>query len=252
MPTVHELTDPYLGVFTAVPPVGAGICAVCHRPIRPQFATCRSCEITMGQVTHSLTLVVPISLYLGHQQLHHVLRGYKDPSVYRLTDRQRSLFEARVAAAVARFLGAHEPHINGAAGDSALADALVPVPSGKGRLGDPPIYKALRRVPGVRDRLRVALAPDQPIKHLKARDDGFRVIDSGLVGKKVVIVDDTFTSGAAVQSATSALTLAGVDVAAAVVVGRYVEISEEYEPSGDWWIDHRRTTPFSFATCAVE
>jgi hypothetical protein len=206
----------------------------------------------MGQVTHSLDLVVPISLYLGHEQLHHVLRGYKDPSVFRLSGQQRSLFEARVAAAIARFLADHEAHIVGAGGGAGITDALISIPSSRGRLGNPPLFDALSRVPGVRDRLHLALASDQPVRHLKARDDGFRVVDHGLADQRVLIVDDTFTSGAAIQSAASALAFAGVDVVAAVVLDRYIEISDEYQPTMAWWTEHRRNTPFSFTTCASE
>src|SRR6266511_5970824 len=78
MSPLTELTDPYLDQYTPVPPVGPGVCDVCHGAPRAGYARCRSCWEVMRQVSHPVSLVVPISLYETTDQLWTVLRGYKD------------------------------------------------------------------------------------------------------------------------------------------------------------------------------
>jgi predicted amidophosphoribosyltransferase len=43
---------------------------------------------------------------------------------------------------------------------------------------------------------------------------------------RILLVDDTFTSGATFQSAASALALGGADVIAGVVIGRVIDTSD--------------------------
>jgi len=157
----------------------------------------------------------------------------------------RSL-EPLATSLTARFIHDHETHVV----TGASADATIP--SSRGRPGNPPLFEALNRVPSLRERLRLVLAPNKPIGHLKAQDDGFQVTDSTLKGRRVLLADDTFTSGAAIQSAASALQLAGVEVAAAIVVGRYITLSEEHGPSAEWWDEHRKSQPFTFSVCSAE
>jgi len=213
---------------------------------------CYSCSVTRAQVSRPVDLVVPISLALEHGQLHHILRGYKDPAARRLTSAQAHLFQLIVAATVARFLRGHEQHVLRASGNQSPITAIVPIPSSRGRPGNPPLFAALSRVPALVPRLRLALASNQGVQHLNASDNGFSVVDRAVRGCRVLVIDDTFTSGAAVQSAASALSIAGADVVAAVVVGRYVVLSQEHGPSNDWWTRHRASHPFSFANCCLE
>ena len=59
----------------------------------------------------------------------------------------------------------------------------------------------------------------------------------------MLLVDNTFTSGARGQSAASALQLAGAHVA----VGRYVR--PDYSPATQAFWDDARATRFDFETC---
>src|SRR6266704_4349101 len=61
----------------------------------------------------------------------------------------------------------------------------------------------------------------RPARHLAASDHAFEVT-TRLDGRRVLLVDDTFTSGAELQSAASALKLAGASIPAAVVIGRFI------------------------------
>ena len=84
--------------------------------------------------------------------------------------------------------------------------------------------------------------------HNVASDEGF-VVGRRVDGERVLMVDDTFTTGARAQSAASALSLAGADVVAIVPVGRVVDPG--WEHVGGWWEGWRRR-PFTFDTCAPE
>lgn len=69
----------------------------------------------------------------------------------------------------------------------------------------------------------------------------------------MLLVDDTFTSGATFQSAASALALDGADVVAGVVIGRVINTSDTAghpEKLALW--QQQRQVPFSFAACCLE
>jgi len=81
------------------------------------FDMCASCKATAGQVSHPLDLLVPISLALEREQLHHMLRGYKDPEMLRLTASQARQFETSLVASFARFWNGHEHCVENCAQD---------------------------------------------------------------------------------------------------------------------------------------
>lgn len=64
--------------------------------------------------------------------------------------------------------------------------------------------------------------------------------------------DDTFTTGATFQSAASALSLAGADVVAGVVVGRVITVGDPRFPVRDERWDEQRDVGFSFERCCLE
>jgi hypothetical protein len=106
----------------------------------------------------------------------------------------------------------------------------------------------LRHPPG---QLLDALGPGaSPLDHKHPRDDAFVVTDD-VEGKAVLVVDDTWTSGAAVQSAASALQLAGAKVVAAVPIARFIDPNFNVEVQRPL-LDHLRKTPFLFDTCCLE
>jgi hypothetical protein len=65
----------------------------------------------------------------------------------------------------------------------------------------------------------------------------------------VLLVDDTFTSGARGQSAASALQLAGAHVVAMVPVGRYIR--PDFSPMTQTFWDDARRTRFDFESCCL-
>ena len=90
-----------------------------------------------------------------------------------------------------------------------------------------------------------------PVGHLTANDDGFESVRD-VRGERVLLVDDTFTTGATAQSAASALGNAGATVVGIVAVGRVIKpgFSETVKEYWERQRDPRR--PFTFDRCCLE
>jgi adenine/guanine phosphoribosyltransferase-like PRPP-binding protein len=74
-----------------------------------------------------------------------------------------------------------------------------------------------------------------------------------VAGLRVLLIDDTFTSGANVHSAAPALTTAGAGVVAAVPVGRVIDTrdADRYPEKLAFW-RRQRGSPFTFEACCLE
>ena len=242
MASAAQFTDPYLHHYTTVPAAGPGVCAVCHSGPAPGYAVCFSCQEVMRQVSHPVMTVVPISLYALNSQLWHVLRYYKDGS-----GRSAELLATQVAAIIARFAARHLRCV--AAGLGGDPDVVTGVPSTRPRPGRHPLETAMRRSAGLAPRYRPLLARGTgSADHNQADDDAFTV-PRRLGGERVLLLDDTFTTGARLQSAASALRLHGASAVAAVVVGRVIN-PEWNENCRRIW-DQARETQFSFERCCL-
>ena len=241
MATTAELTDPYLHIFTRVPPAGPGICPICHRPPNAGFTLCWSCETTTSQVSRPLQRVVPISLYQVRDQLHTWLRGYKDDRDEAL----RSRLRLRVAATLGRFLARH-----GGCVSPEGWDAVTTVPSTGPRTGVHPLVQALSLLKRHRADYAALLAQGSAqVTHNRASDDGF-VTTEPVDGRRVLLIDDTFTSGGRIQSAASRLQLDGAVVVGAVVVGRVFNMDFGANAEQVW--QAARSEQFTFEVCCLE
>lgn len=245
MATAAEITDPHLWTYTRVPRAGTGVCDICHGAPRTGFSRCWSCAQTVGQVEHPVELVVPISLSELQGQLHHVLRSYKLESYPVVTKEQ---FQRQVSALLARFLSQHRDCIRNAAGED--WDCITIVPSSQGRPGPHPLETAIHRFAYLRDQYRPMLqSGSDTTDHNMASDAGYAVV--GPVSEaRVLLVDDTFTSGARAQSAASALRLAGATVVAMVPIGRV--INPNFSEESGALLAAASQQPFSFEVCCLE
>jgi phosphoribosyl transferase-like protein len=202
----------------------------------------------MGEVSHPTERIVPISLYEVPSQLWRMLRYYKDvpgdttPEAWRPT---QETFQVRVAALLARFTRDHAACIAAAGGGA--WDTVTIVPSGK-RTGQHPVEQAVLRVPWLRTQYAALLQPTGGPLPSRVADDAKYRVTVNVNGKRILLVDDTFTSGASVQSAASALQRSGARVVATVVVGRVV--NPEWPASKELWKVARKKK-FSFDVCCV-
>jgi len=245
--TVEEFTDPHLVTYTPPPPPGPGVCDVCHGSPNPGYTRCWSCDNSTESVSHPLELIVPISLYRVGEQLHTVLKDYKRSPSKRV--RERHLYQ--VAAILHRFLREHATCIEQAAGGT--WDTVTIVPSKTQRAEPHPLENAIKLGKNLRPLYRTLLTADQPetIDRVHGDNRGFKTIED-LCGRRVLLIDDTFTTGATFQSAASRLTLDRATVVAGVVIGRVITTGDPLYPAKDVFWDKQRELGFSFDRCCLE
>jgi hypothetical protein len=216
---------------------GPGVCDVCLT-----FTDGYTCCYTCARTPQALDALAPISYSVAAGQLHHVLAAYKrrDGPVGRQLSTQ-------LAAVLWRFLSDHERCLAQAAGVSSF-DLVATVPSGDGeRDASHPLHWIVSEAVGpTRDRHRRLLgrsrAPVAPHEFNRRR----YVATGRLPDRAVLMIDDTWTTGANVQSAAAALKEAGAQTVAAVVIGRHL--------NREWGENERRlralTRPFDWTLCA--
>ena len=186
--------------------------------------------------------VVPISLYRTGDNLWHALRRYKDGRDPRLRRRLGRRLGRLLSGFLRRHLGCIAPGVS--------PDwCITVVPPTRRRSQRHPLEKVIRRSFWLRRRYVRTLRTATRAGHNAASDTAFKVIrDVG--GLQLLLVDDTFTTGASVQSAVSALRLAGAQVIAVVVIGRVVNPDATPEEA-ELWAAARRV-PWRLNKCCME
>ncbi len=237
MPTVGELTAVY-GNFLLSPRPGPGVCEVCFN-FTDGYAQCYACA--HGQ--QRLDGVVPISYSIGHEQLHHALASYK-----RREGETARRLRAELAALLWRFLVGHEKCVARASGASAFS-VVTTVPSGSAArdTGHPLRHIVGDVVDPTRDRhARLLARSDVDCAPRAFSTEKFQAMRP-LHGESVLLIDDTWTTGASAQSAAATLKAAGAGRVAVVVVGRHL--------NREWHENDRRlrgiTQPFDWERCVV-
>jgi len=160
----------------------------------------------------------------------------------------RQLHSASVIALLGRFLRDHGSCISTAAGSE--WDVITTVPS-TAVTGTAHQLETAFSMYSPLDRQHRALLRrgSGPLDHNRASDTGYEIVQD-VAGLRVLIVDDTFTSGARAQSAASALQVAGATVVAIVPIGRYINPGFAQHVQ-DYW-DRQRSIPFDFDVCCLE
>jgi hypothetical protein len=172
-------------------------------------ASCRAVAVALGCAPVPVT---PIAVVTAGDPIYRALRQYKsgEPEVAR---RQSS----RLAHLVDAFMTMHRPC---ATPDG--ADVTVVVPSCTG--GRPAPHPLARVVSGCCDLppLDDALAAGPgAVGHRRPDPCAYRSVGD-VAGKRVLLLDDVYTSGAHLQSAAVVLRNAGAAAVGALVIGRFV------------------------------
>jgi predicted amidophosphoribosyltransferase len=237
MPSVAELTGLYEN-FMLGPTPGPNVCDVCFN-FTAGYNRCYSCA--HGELW--LDAVAPISYSVAHEQLHHALAGYK-----RVQGEVRRRLTVELAAVLWRYLAEHEPCIARASGverfelvatvpsSSRDRDERHPVRTIVGELSAPTRTRHERLL-----KRSTAEVPERTVDASKYEPT------RSLSGEAVLLVDDTWTTGANAQSAAGALRHAGAGPVAAVVIGRHL--------NREWRENDRRLRrvgrPFDWGSCAL-
>lgn len=213
MPTIHDLTAPYES-FMRSPRRGMGVCQRCLT-FTDGYSICFAC----GRTQPWLDAIAPISYSVAHEQLHHVLVTYK-----RLGGPVGDRMRLELAAVLWRYLARHEACLAAEAGVAAF-DSVTTVPSGKPeRTGQHPLRTVVGELCGpTRERYEDLLVRASGPAAEHDFDPHKFEPSARLSGESVLLVDDTWTTGASAQSAAAALKRAGARKVGLVVVGRHVK-----------------------------
>jgi hypothetical protein len=213
-------------------------CVVCRGPAGRGFARCYQCGrhdlLGRGLLADA---VVPVCYAVKGTAFAACLWRYK--SRLAPSPRARTLMLALLLA----FLHDHGPCLWRHAGMPSPGRLAV-VPSGSGRPGQHPLLRMAApylRLPPVPLRIR----PGSQGRDLDL--DRFRA-GQGAAGASVLLIDDTWVSGASAQSAAAALRLAGARHVAIVVLGRHVNPAD---PGTAALAARLVPAPYDPASCAV-
>ncbi len=237
MPSVRELSALYENVMLG-PRRGSDVCRTCFN-FTNGYERCYACD--HGRLV--LDAIAPISYSVAREQLHHALASYK-----RLDGDVARRLGASLAAILWRFLAEHERCLACAAGTDAF-ELVTTVPSGD-RARDE--LHPLRWIVGdlvapTRTRHERLLRRSDVEAQPRAFSPGRFVATRPLQGSSVLLIDDTWTTGASAQSAAATLRAAGAGPIAAVVIGRHL--------NREWHENDRRirgiARPFDWSTCGL-
>ena len=199
----------------AVPPTAGCVppsCDVCRGPVGPRFARCYQCG-RHDLLGHGLLAdaVVPIS---------YAIRGTAfadDLWRYKWWRAPAASAQASVLALLLAFLADHGACVWRHAG-MPPAGRLAVVPTGSGRPDPHPLLRLVSPC------LRLPACPLAIRPGRQGRDLDLGRFRAGPIppGASVLLLDDTWVSGASAQSAAAALKQAGARHVAVVVLGRHV------------------------------
>lgn len=194
----------------AVKPPGPGVCRTCCGAIAGASVTCRSCQ-AITALLGPLYPVTPISLATDHSQIYTVLVQYKSDH-RRLAALQRLRLAGLIEIFLAHHLSCIAPH---------GFDVVAVVPSNRRPADRHPLAATLQTIGLLGTRVEALLAPGPgKLERNLAEADAFVADVAAVDGRRVLLFDDTYTTGAHLHSAVAALMAGGAKRVHPVVIGR--------------------------------
>lgn len=234
MPTVLDLSAPYQNHLRPVLAGARGVCGVCHTSVAGGYPLCYQCMTARSRLAVTADAVGFTALAVKDEQLARELWAYKNG---RADIRPRT--QLGLAAVLWRSLAQHEVCLAAAASVSGFS-VVTAVPSSSGRPDEP--VAALAGMVGIaRDRYRRLLEANAGVPNARdPRKDRFVPLDR-LQGESVLLLDDTWTTGAHAQSAVAALHVAGAGAVAVWALGRHFRRDQAAEHGEAAEVYYRRS-----------
>ena len=200
--------------------IGGMDCRTCRGPVQAGFARCYQCDLAHARSAGLLAdVVAPVAYAVKGGRLAGDLWRYKSGAA------GAAEAGARLAAMLARFLHEHSDQVWRAAGMIAGPGLAAVVPSGQGRPGAHPLAGIVASCVDV-PIVPLSTAPGAAARARGLADGvaaGWLTVGGAVAEADVLLVDDTWVSGASAQSAAAALKAAGARRVALVVIGRHVD-----------------------------
>jgi hypothetical protein len=200
--------------------IGGMDCRTCRGPVQAGFARCYQCDLAHARCAGLLAdVVAPVAYAVKGGRLAGDLWRYKSGAA------GATEAGARLTAMLARFLREHSDQVWQAAGMIAGPGLAAVVPSGQGRPGAHPLLGIVASCVDV-PIVPLSSAPGAAARARGLADGvaaGWLTVGAAVAGTDVLLVDDTWVSGASAQSAVAALKAAGARRVALVVIGRHVD-----------------------------
>jgi hypothetical protein len=228
---------------------GIGLCAVCSGPVGGRSRHCFQCDLH-GQCASGGLADVVLPVTYAPKGSSHARHLWQYKSVKVRGDIGRPESGLVLLALLLVFLREHGACLWRAAGLTARGGPaglagpthVAVVPTARGRPGPHPLRTLIE--PYLRRPWAELSA--RPAEH-RVRDlDPDRFTAGPVPGARVLLMDDTWTTGASAQSAAMALRRAGARSVATVVIGRHLSLGPEalraFSPAA---------MPFSVGSCAV-
>jgi hypothetical protein len=195
---------------------------VCCGPTPGADRVCFACRLVARRLGTVLAPVLPMQMCPLPGPLYTVLMGYKEAPVAEA----RARFGPLVRSLTTAFLRAHAGCIAALAGGRPTF--VLPVPSTVRPGGSP-----IAHVPGLATDVESALPgvrwtgllcrTSEPVGHMRPSARAFAVpptLRCRVTDKRLLLLDDTYVSGARAQSAAAALRRAGASSVVVVALGR--------------------------------
>lgn len=244
--TVEEASDAYANAMRNPAAPRSGVCPICRTFHAPDYEQCIACS----RQPNNLDAFAPITYSVHAGQMHDALRGYKDDPLPEV----RGFHAVRLTAILWRFLEGHEPCIAAAAGVDRF-DLVTTVPSKSGERDEQ--RTQLRKIVGewcrpTADRWQRILRPAEPPVLERSFSEARYLADGAAEGKQILLIDDTWTTGGAMQSSAAALRQANARTVAGVAIGRHLHLDFAWD-SGSTDEDYRKLPrSFDWTACAVD
>lgn len=204
----------------SVPPPGDGVCEACCGPCRVGFSDCYVCARVFTEAPSSLQRrVVPLTSTLEEGPWYGQLIAYKTTSTAPWP---------LLGSLVLRFTSLHRTRLQSLLGGAPTAVCVVPSTRGI-RVPDQPLHRMLLAMPRASDDALPAPAPllehtGKPVPRQSYTPSAFRPTRGAMVRRgRIVLVEDSWTSGANAMSAAGALLDAGAGSVVVLPIARLVK-----------------------------